>query len=78
MQEEIMQVTLKRKGMGLPMKTFVGSSGATYLVIRTVEGSYHAFVEVEAKEAARDCGSTEGANTRSEWNELWEKTEFSN
>ena len=72
-----MPLTPKRKGTGLEMKTFVGHSGTTYLVYRTAPGSYHVFAEVEAKEAARDCGSTEGGNTRTEWSELWEATENS-
>jgi len=41
------------------------------LVFRTLEGSFHAFVEVEAKEAARDCGVAEGANTRTMWESIW-------
>ena len=65
------QLTPKRKGAGLEIKTFVGRSGTTYLVMRTGPGSYHVFAEVEAKKAARDCGAAEGANTRAEWKELW-------
>lgn len=66
-------LTPKRKGTGLDMRTFTGRSGRTYLVFRTSAGSYHVYAEVEAKEAARDCGSAEGANTRSEWKELWDE-----
>jgi hypothetical protein len=77
-QEVMMQLTAKRKGVGLEMKSFTGASGTAYLVLRTGPGSYHVFAEVEAKEAARDCGSTKGANTRSEWNEIWEDAENSN
>ena len=44
-----------------------------YLVFRTLDGSYHAFVEVEAKQAARECGAAELANTREMWKSIWEK-----
>ena len=60
----------KRKGTGLEIKTFVGESGTTYLVLRTAPGSFHVFAEVEAKGAARDCGG-KGSNTREEWKSIW-------
>jgi hypothetical protein len=31
------------------------------------------FAEVEAKQAARECGAAELANTRQMWESLWEK-----
>lgn len=31
----------------------------------------HVFEEVEAKDAARKCGSAIKGNTRQMWNELW-------
>ena len=46
------QLTTKRKGTGLEMRTRIGQSGCTYLIFRTGPGSYHVFAEVEAKEAA--------------------------
>ena len=49
----------KRKGLSLDMRTFQGESGKTYLVFRenkSTFNSYHVFQEVEAKEAANDCG----------------------
>ena len=61
----------KREGFGLEMKTFAGSDGNTYLVFRTSAGSYHVFMEVEAKEAARQCGATEEKNTRQMWASIW-------
>lgn len=61
------------------MKTFTSTSGsATYLVLRTLRGGYHVFVEVEAKEAAVDCGAppsdetTDNRNTEKMWDGLWE------
>jgi hypothetical protein len=63
----------KREGTELQFKTFVGSDGTRYLVFRSLEGSFHAFAEVEAKQAARECGAAELANTRQMWESLWEK-----
>jgi hypothetical protein len=43
------------------------------LVFKLPDGSYHTFVEVEAKEAAIKCGATMGrrATTRQLWDEVW-------
>jgi hypothetical protein len=68
-----MAMKKKREGFGLEMKTFSGKDGSSYLVFRTATGSFHAFLEVEAKEAARQCGAEEGHNTRSMWGTLWRK-----
>jgi hypothetical protein len=54
---------------------FTGRSGNNYLVFRTAPGSFHVFAEVEAKEAARDCGSLHGGNTRAQWKQIWEQAE---
>lgn len=66
----------KREGTGLEFKTFVGKDGVHYLVFRSLEGSFHAFVEVEAKQAARECGATEDPydNTRTMWESLWNQS----
>jgi hypothetical protein len=64
-------LTRKRAGLGLEAKTFIGESGTTYIVFRSPKGGYHAFAEVEAKKAARDCGAAMGHNTRAEWKSLW-------
>jgi len=61
----------KRDGLGLEFKTFKGQSGKSYLVFRTLKGSYHVFVETEAKEAARDCGAGSGTS-REQWKSLWD------
>ena len=63
----------KREGTELAFRTFVGKDGTRYLVFRSLEGSFHVFAEVEAKQAARECGATELANTRLMWESLWEK-----
>jgi len=64
----------KRKGFGLEMKTFTGKqTGTDYLVFRLPNGSYHVFVETEAKAAARDCGGN-GTQTRTYWDPLWKKS----
>lgn len=68
-----MKVKQKRHGFGLEMKTFEGQDGNSYLVFRTSNGSFHVFMEVEAKEAARQCGTTKQGNTREMWSALWNK-----
>jgi len=60
----------KKKSYGLEAQTFSGKSGSVYVVFRTPKGSFHVFVETEAKAAARDCHGT-GANTRQQWESLW-------
>jgi hypothetical protein len=60
----------KRKGLGLEARTFPGKSGATYLVFKTVDGSFHVFVETQAKDAAEDCGA-ERIGTRRDWRSIW-------
>lgn len=62
----------KKRGLGIEMRTFESRTG-NYLVFRTREGAYHVFQEIEAKEAARDCGSTIEGNTRQMWQEIWNK-----
>ncbi|MCI0700340.1 MAG: hypothetical protein L0241_04600 [Planctomycetia bacterium] len=63
----------KREGTALAFKTFIAADGTRYLVFKSLEGSFHVFAEVEAKQAARDCGATELANTRQMWESLWDK-----
>jgi hypothetical protein len=60
----------KRRGLGLEVETFTGKSGQVYMVFHAPGGSYHVFVETEAKAAARDCGG-KGKNTRQYWDSLW-------
>jgi hypothetical protein len=62
----------KKKGLGLEAKTFEGKDGSSYLVVRTLDGSYHTFVEVEAKQAASECGGAQSPNTRKMWERIWE------
>lgn len=61
----------KKQGFGLEMKTFKGKEGESYLVFRTKDGEYHVFLEVEAKQAAKECGATKKGTTRQKWGELW-------
>lgn len=63
----------KRKGSRLEIKAFTGNDGNAYLVFRTAKNSFHVFMEVEAKEAARQCGATRGKNTRRLWESVWER-----
>ncbi|KJR41784.1 hypothetical protein MCHI_002320 [Candidatus Magnetoovum chiemensis] len=52
-----------------------------FKTVETDNGSgYHVFVEVAAKQAARECGVSDknvngnDRNTREMWNELWDKS----
>jgi len=64
----------KRRNL-LEMKTIKGTE-ATYLFIRTEDGSYHAFVEVEGTQAALDCGAKreKGKNQRALCKQIWDKS----
>lgn len=68
-----MAVKAKKKGFEMDLRTLVGADGATYLVFRTAGGSFHAFREVEAKQAARECGATGTGNTRQMWESIWNR-----
>jgi hypothetical protein len=62
----------KRQGAMIGFDTFYGADGKTYLVFkRTPRGGYHVFAEVEAKEAARKCGSSGKGTTDHRWGEPW-------
>lgn len=73
-----MTISKKRCGVKLQIKTIQGESG-TYIFMKTTGGSYHTFLEVEAKQAARDCGANEKRygndmkNTRQMCREVWDK-----
>lgn len=54
-----MAIKKKRKGYGLGIQTKTGKDGYKYLFMTTPSGSHHAFVEVETKEAIRQCGVIE-------------------
>jgi len=62
----------KRRDKALEIRTFTGTAGESYLVFRTTGGSFHTFVEVEAKEAARQCGGPAKGNTRRMWQSIWD------
>jgi hypothetical protein len=62
----------KHEGKSLEIKTFTGDDGTRYLVIRTLEGSYYTFVEVQAKQAAVECGAHKKGNTRQMWESIWD------
>lgn len=63
----------KRQDKALEMRTFSGKDGRSYLVFRTAKNAFHAFVEVEAKQAARECGGKTAGNTRSMWQRIWDE-----
>lgn len=64
----------QKRGLGLEMRSFKAKDGRGYLVFRTSSGSFHVFAEVEAKEAARQCGGPQRGNTRQMWEGLWSKS----
>jgi hypothetical protein len=66
-----MAIKGKKRGIGLEMRTFPGKRGRSYLVFRTGRGAYHVFLEVEAKEAARECGAIKEGTTHQMWDEVW-------
>ena len=64
----------KRKGAGIEMRTYPGKDGRSYLVFRSDGGSFHTFVETEAKQAARECSRTPvTGTTRQMWSALWKR-----
>lgn len=68
------EINLKKRTNGIQFRTFESEDGKnTYIVFKESNGSYHTFVEVEAKDAAIHCGSSldRNENTRSHWGELW-------
>jgi hypothetical protein len=67
-----MPMKAKKRGLGLEMRTFEGRDGRSYLVFRTARGAYHVFAEVEAKEAAEQCGASRAGNTHRMWDEVWQ------
>ena len=66
-----MAITKKKRGYGLELKTIDGKSG-TYLFFRAKNGDYHAFLEVEAKDAARECGAQSEGTTQQMCKEVWD------
>ena len=58
-----MKTIKKRRGCGLKLTTRTGKNG-NYLFIKTPNGSYHAFLEIAAKEAARECNAIGAGNSR--------------
>ena len=70
----MVEIKTKKSGFGLDVKTIQGKKG-TYIFFREKSGSYHTFLEVAAKEAARDCGAKEehGTNTRQMCKEVWDR-----
>jgi len=71
----VADVKLKREGCSLQFRTFESENGKnTYIVFKEKDGSYHTFVEVEAKDAAIHCGSSLSRDeiTRSHWDKLWD------
>jgi len=60
----MVKVVKKRKGFELKITSLKGSSKGNYIFIKSPSGGYHAFLEVAAGEAARDCGAKGKGNSR--------------
>ncbi len=58
------KVQKKKKGYGLKIGTLKSKEGVEYLFFKTPQGSYHAFQEVPAKNALRECGAPDEGNPR--------------
>jgi hypothetical protein len=71
MAKKLKITKLKKRGVDLSVKTFTGEKG-TYVVFRTPDGAYHAFVEIEAKEAALDLGEPK-RHTNKMWDSIWNR-----
>lgn len=72
------EITLKKNGTGISVpdiRTFESKDGKNTYVVLKQGKSYHTFVEVEAKDAAIECGSKleRNAITRQHWNVLWDE-----
>ena len=57
----------KKKRFRVETKAFDGSSGTSYVVYRTPQGTFHVFMEVEAAPAAEDCGAPKKGGARTKW-----------
>jgi len=58
-----MKLSKKRNDCSLQSVTRRGRNG-NYLFFKTPYGSYNAYLEIAAKEAAKDCGARGRGNTR--------------
>ena len=52
------------RDLTLTFKSAKGKKQTSYLFIKDPAGSYHAFMEVAALNALRDCGAKTAGNTR--------------
>ncbi len=64
----------KRSADAVEIRTFTSTDKKKkYIILKTPKGAYHAFVEVDARIASRDCGSPRKARTKQFWDALWSK-----
>jgi hypothetical protein len=66
------KLTVKRSDVRVEIKTFSGKK-CNYLVITAGDGKFHVFAEVQAKEAAIDCGcklNPRSNNPTTMWREM--------
>jgi hypothetical protein len=76
---ELRRIAAALRGDGWDARIFRRDDGRCYLVVRRPDGGYNVFREVEAKEAAKNCGATAESdaslNTRQFWGQIWEQGE---
>ena len=68
----------KKSGFGLEMSSFSGKKTKnSYIMFKSLNGSYHAFMEVEAKDAIIDClGEGERKKTTRQLGDLlWKRNQ---
>lgn len=58
----------------LGIRVYKGESGTDYRVFRNHHGEFHVFAEVQAKEAAQDCGTRSEGTTQQQWEDLWNES----
>ena len=71
-----MAIKGKKSPFKLEMKTFRDRRDKlTYIVFKVGPKEYHAFCEVQAKKAAKECGSglSVKEHTQTHWTALWNK-----
>jgi hypothetical protein len=62
----------KRRGFELQSRTFITPDNRVILVFKTRDGSYHTFVEMAAKDAAKKLSPKASGSTRSIWDKIWD------
>jgi hypothetical protein len=65
------KISAKRRGFELESRTFITPDKRALLVFKTPQGSYHTFLETEAKLAAKELSPNAHGATRAIWDKIW-------